>query len=97
MNSTTGRLLIAAPVRLGAVMTQDLVAELIVDDVGNFVVLNLGADVVLNCVEVDKVDVKTLPQVAYSAKHSEPTITSNSGDLNPSKAVYKIRRACLGY
>jgi hypothetical protein len=96
MNSTTGRLLIAAPVRLGAVMTQDLVAELIVDDVGNFV-LNLGADVVLNCVEVDKVDVKTLPQVPYSAKYSEPTITSNSGDLNPSKAVYKIRRACLGY
>jgi len=38
----------------------------------------LGAGIVLDYVEVDEVDVKTLPQVPYSAEHSEP-ITGNGG------------------
>jgi hypothetical protein len=72
MTSTTGRLLIAAQFGMGAGVTRDLVVELIVDVVGNFGVLNPGAGVVLDCVEVDEADLKTLPQVPYSAEHSEP-------------------------
>jgi hypothetical protein len=71
MNSTTGRLLIAAPVGLGAGVTQDLVVELADEGVGNFGVLNFGAGVVLDAA-ADEDDAEVLIHVPSSAEHSEP-------------------------
>jgi hypothetical protein len=74
MNSTTGRLLIAAPVGLGAAVTQDLVVEVIVDeDLGSFGVLNFGVGVVvLDCIVDWLLDVNALTHVPASAEQSEP-------------------------
>jgi hypothetical protein len=66
--------LIAAPVGLGAAVTQDLVIEGIADeDIGSFGVLNFGAGVVaLDCVADWLLDVNGLTHVPSSAEQSEP-------------------------